>query len=87
MDTLGLFEILLPLIWGGVAVWELLRSFRAGCAHLFRIEYRRDGDKPAFWAVTLVWVAGPASPSPPSERPCGLPATRRRIPRTGRCSS
>jgi hypothetical protein len=57
MDTLGLFEILLPLIWGGVAVWELQRSLRAGRAHLFRIEYARDGDKPAFWAVTLVWVA------------------------------
>jgi hypothetical protein len=57
MDMLGLFEILLPLIWGGVAVWELRRAFRAGRAHLFRIEYRREGDKIAFWAVILVWVA------------------------------
>lgn len=57
MDTLGVFEIILPLVWGGVAVWEIQRAFRAGRAHLFRIEYDRTDDRIAFWSVNLVWVA------------------------------
>lgn len=57
MDTLGVFEIILPLVWGGVAVWEVQRAFRAGEAHLFRIKYGRQDDRIAFWVVNLLWVA------------------------------
>lgn len=57
MDTLGVFEIILPLVWGAVAVWEVQRAFRAGHAHLFRVQYDRQDDSIAFWVVNLVWVA------------------------------